>query len=518
MASLIPARARWRFLAKTAAAFGLAALADLLLFDVRAGSVLGLFAFAWAIVATASQPALQRDKRAWGLLALTALMAAALAYDPNWLAWLLFWSSLSMAVLVPRYAAFGDAWQWLRRLLLHGVTGPFVPLMDCLRIQRLKGRGGRLDIARYAAALVLPLVGGAVFLLLFAQANPLISDALNQVELPTLDGDTVFRVLFWVAATVCVWASLRPRRSRLRPAPLQESGYSHLPGIGLASVTLSLVLFNALFAVQNGLDLAVMFAGISLPNGLNYAEYAHQGAYPLIATAMLAGGFVLLTTRPGSPMAQSKWVRGLVIGWTAQNLVLVGFSIIRTLNYISAYSLTEMRIAALLWMGLIGLGLILITLRMLTGRTSVWLINGNAAAAVLLLTGCSFADLGEISARYNIRHARELGGKGVELDLCYINRLGGSGLVPLAELQMRGDLQPGLKQRVDNVRQQILIDLLAEQADWRSWEWRNAIRLQRLPGNLRKASLIDFRDFGCGGASLKAMTAASTATPIDAED
>ena len=60
----------------------------------------------------------------------------------------------------------------------------------------------------------------------------------------------------------------------------------------------SLILFNALFALQTGLDLAYLWGGANLPDGMSHAEYAHRGAYPLIATALLAAGFVLIAMRP----------------------------------------------------------------------------------------------------------------------------------------------------------------------------------------------------------------------------
>ena len=46
----------------------------------------------------------------------------------------------------------------------------------------------------------------------------------------------------------------------------------------------SLILFNALFALQTVLDLTYLWGGASLPDGMSHAEYAHRGAYPLIAT------------------------------------------------------------------------------------------------------------------------------------------------------------------------------------------------------------------------------------------
>ena len=75
----------------------------------------------------------------------------------------------------------------------------------------------------------------------------------------------------------------------------------------------SLILFNALFALQSGLDLVYLWGGASLPDGMSHAEYAHRGAYPLIVTALLAAGFVLIAMRPGGPAEQSRLIRPLVL-------------------------------------------------------------------------------------------------------------------------------------------------------------------------------------------------------------
>ena len=68
---------------------------------------------------------------------------------------------------------------------------------------------------------------------------------------------------------------------------------------------------------------------------------------PLILTALLAGLFVLVVFRPGTQGAQSRTARRLVMLWVAQNVLLVASSILRTIDYIQAYSLTVLRIAAL---------------------------------------------------------------------------------------------------------------------------------------------------------------------------
>jgi hypothetical protein len=274
------------------------------------------------------------------------------------------------------------------------------------------------------------------------------------------------------------WSLLRPRRRRVLPAGKARPA-AEVAGVSIASVTLSLIVFNALFALQNGLDAVILWGGAGLPAGLTLAEYAHRGAYPLIATALLAGLFVLVALDPRRPTAKVPLIRILVVLWVGQNLFLVASSILRTLDYVQAYSLTRLRIAALVWMGLVGLGLVLICWRMLRGRSGAWLINANAAAALVVLVAACGIDLGAVAAAWNVRHARELGGQGPELDVCYLRRLGPSALVSLVEAE-RASTSPELTDRLAWAREWTLIDLRARQADWRAWTPRDALRLERI--------------------------------------
>jgi hypothetical protein len=234
-----------------------------------------------------------------------------------------------------------------------------------------------------------------------------------------------------------------------------------------------------LFAVQNGLDIAFLWSGAPLPDGISLAEYAHRGAYPLIATALLAGLFVLVALRPGSATATNVLIRRLVILWTGQNLLLVASTMVRTIDYIDAYSLTRLRIAALVWMAMVAIGLVLILWRVLRARDARWLINANAAIAAIVLIACSGIDLGAISAGWNVRHAREVGGRGAPLDLCYLGDLGGAALIPLVELELRGGHDPAFADRIAWVRHRTLAETLRDQQDG-NWTWRNHRRIERV--------------------------------------
>lgn len=468
------------FWLKAALALGLVVLADRALFDTPgAGLGTALLQIALVLAVTLTNPAVLRSRLGLMALSVAALFALVQIDRPSVLAVGFGLASVGVAVLSPTAPTGKDAWNWALRLL-SAAWGLIGPISDVLKLNRVLRVRSRIRVSGVLVAAVLPVMGGVVFLALFAAANPVVA---------RLFGDLVFlkpdpaRIVFAVMVAAAAWTALRPRRLRLRTRanPIGEGE----PPVGVGAVTASLVVFNLIFALENGLDIAFLWSGASLPEGMTHAEYAHRGAYPLIATALLAGLFVLVFLRPGWPSAQSKAVMGLVVLWIAQNVFLVGSTMLRTAAYIEAYSLTRMRIAALLWMALVAVGLVLICWRQVRGRSGSWLINANALAAGTVLAVCAIVDLGPIAAAWNIRHAREVGGKGVALDTAYLSDLGGGGLVALARLE-RAVLPPALCAQIHAKRLAVRGRLQAQQADWRSWRWRDARRLEtdaRLSGD-----------------------------------
>lgn len=443
------------------------------------GSGFGIFAAAIAVAALAGRPAILRDRTALVAWIASLAFAAALILDPSLLAWLLFGAALGIAILKPRTGPFDDAWRWFQRLVWQTATSSILPMLDLARLSRLKakmrarGRPVRaVPLRTLASTVALPLVGTAVFLMLFADANPVIRDWLGDQSI----GDfAVLRPFLWGLLLLFAWNALRPRVARTLIPSFDGTGDVRIPGVTVASVTLSLVMFNALFALQNGMDVAWLWGLVPLPNDMNMAEYAHRGAYPLIGTALLAGLFVLVTLRPGSATAAVPLIRWLVTLWIAQNILLVASSALRTMDYVEAYSLTLLRLAALEWMALVALGLVFILWRMLAGKSGPWLINANAGAAMLLLSGAAFVDHGEIVARWNVTHAREVGGKGVHLDLCYMRGLGSSALLPLVELERNPRLSDEFRERVVATRIAVRRDIRFSER-FGVWTLRNRSR------------------------------------------
>lgn len=465
---------RFSFLLKIAATVALVQLFHWLFPDGFEGARVGVLAAAWLALLVAVRRDVRHSRAAWGAVAAAGLFAAILFDDPGVLAWALFWTALSVAALVPRVRGFDDAWRWAARLLVQGLSTPVALLSDLKHLGAVRGRG--MSPTRVAATLALPVIGGILFLALFARANPVIEQALYTVALPG-----PWQVALWAFVAAVAWPAFRPRGIALRLAARLPDPEPRIPGTSLPSVLLALGLFNLLFAVQNTLDVAFLWSGAGLPDGVSAAEYAHRGAYPLIVTACAAGILALAMLRPGSASAGNGAARRLVTLWVAQNLVLVASSALRTIDYIDESMLTAWRIAALLWMGLVALGLVLISWRILAGKSARWLVNTNALAAGVVLSVCSVVDLSATAAAYNVRAQRP-----EAVDLCYLWHVGDGALLPVIELERR-PMNAGTRLRVRQLRQTLFADLDWRQAHWGSWTPRGSRRLSAARAQLGRA-------------------------------
>jgi len=457
---------RFGFLWKGAVLVVLVILFDRLFVGGFDGARIGLFAAAAAIGLLVARRDVRRSGPAKVALGAALLFAAALFDDPGPLAWVLFWGAVSMAALLPRTGRFDDAWHWGWRLGIHALSGVATPGRDLFRLTRRRRAEMRWTARTIAATLALPLIGGGVFVILFANANPLIAQALAAISLPSF-----WQVVLWTLLAICIWPALRPHPATIRLAATIPDPEPRLPGTSLPSVLIALALFNAIFAIQNLLDITFLWSGAALPAGTSQTDYVHQGAYPLIVTTLLAGLLSLAMLRPGGASADHPLARRLVTLWVVQNLVLVASSALRTVDYIEGSMLTTWRIAALAWMAVVAFGLASILWRILRGRSARWLVNINALVALAVLVPCTVVDLGAVVATWNVRSATP-----EQIDLCYLDWMGDSALLPLVELERRR-LTPTTREKVVSVRESVLTGLQARQADAATWTPRGARRL-----------------------------------------
>lgn len=508
---------RWRtsFSVLVGLVVGLVALADFLFYRRVVGWTAGLFLAALlAGLLIRGGRGLRRPAGVILLLA-TGGLVVALVEHPGALPVLLSALGVVTLALVARGAWQGGVWAWLRSWGWFVAAVPTRLLLDNRLAARWLRRHPRSSRAwTWAPQLwLIPAALGAVFIALFAAANPIISrwvaagwDALANAFDHLAALSDAPRLGLWLLTGAGVWALLRAK-ARRKPRPPRPPALNVAPPAGGAAVAVAspgdarvwvgpdesaappahytlpprrvtpgvvvrcLVTFNLLFAVQTGLDALYLWGGAELPDGMTWAEYAQRGAYPLVATALLAAAFVLVTFRAGAPTEKLRAARLLVYAWVAQNVLLVVSAAWRLTLYVDAYSLTRLRLAAGVWMGLVALGLVWIVARLLLKRANVWLLNANVLTAAAVLYACGFLNFDGFIADYNVRHCREAGGTGSAIDLDYLRELGPEALPALRRIELHLT-DPHQRRAAALAAQDADAELREALADWRGWTYR----------------------------------------------
>lgn len=492
-----------------AASLLLITLADWLFYGRRLGISVLLFLVALAAFSLVANGLNARRRDIGMAVMVLAVALVPLVESANMLALAFGAAGIGAFALILAQHWQGSLAQRLRELLGLYLGGPWRAVSAALHEHR--GRrviGAEHTLASRIELWVVPLLLCGVFLMLFASANPLIDRWLSAISIDVLlRGLDGWRMSFWLVAAFFTWPLLyvTARKRRTAKAVVAEGADSAVPEQKQVRVALlsdgtilrSLVLFNLLFALQSAMDIAYLWGGVALPDGMTYAAYAHRGAYPLMGTALLAACFVLVALRPGSSAERSPLIRRLVYLWVAQNVLLVISSILRLDLYVAAYSLTLLRVAAFIWMGLVALGLVLIIARIALNRSNGWLVSGNLIAAGIVLYVCSVTNFADIIARYNISHFAQRPEQAWRLDSYYLADLGPDA-IPAIDTYIALRRTQGMP--FDDGR---LVQLIARRnamvakeglvrSDWRRWTFRRD-RLWRYLQEQRAASTLDLK-------------------------
>jgi len=457
----------------------LAGLADFLFYMEGMGWAVGIYTFLilWALLFF--NPGLAHTKPGKVIIAVNCIFVFALIENPSGLTITLSFLGVTSMALLSHPGWTHNAGLWLRGVFDFWSQNIFRVIGDAKFLKNLfQVEDGQNQSDIQLKNWVLPLGLSLVFVILFAGANPILIRWLDLINWNWIfDLFTLERTLLWSLVILLCWPLLQPR-FRLKQKPMGEEDFKDVRNLvhflfSKESILYSLVLFNLLFSAQTYMDLVYLWGGTALPDGMSYAEYAHRGAYPLIATALLAGAFVLVALRPGSETEKMRLIRYLVYCWIGQNVFLVISSIWRTALYVEEYSLTYLRLAALIWMGLVALGLVLLVLRIVWTRSNIWLVNLNGITLLTVLMMCAFINLGSVIAQFNVAHCKEVNGKGPALDLKYLREIGTASLPALLWFQQHGNrynykISEAIKLET-NLRQTLRHELKG----WRTWTFRN---------------------------------------------
>ena len=416
---------------------------------------------------------------------LNIISLIAVVIEPSPLNLAIEWITLSAFGFVHQGGPLGNLLNIGKAAALSFFRTPMNFLNESRKVKALHTKNGSQVKIFSLSNTLLPVIAIIVFGFLLIIANPLIE--ISVLQLSWLDPSIhlftwmplISLLSFIILFAILSLQALPSNNVGTVPEKLWAAAY-----FKPLTVIFTLVILNLMFAGENVLDLRYLWSGISLPSGLNYAEYVHRGSYTLIVTAILAGAFMIFALQPGSEGEATKPLRGLVYLWTLQNLFLVASSAKRTLDYIDAYGMTLWRLSGLIWMGLVAAGLVLIVLRVILKRSSVWLLNSNLIATYATLLICGLLDFSSVTATWNaaraVQHLSLMAAyQTLDVDMSYLDSLGPAALPALQKLlsitnankNILIDLRPA-SQEISDTHNRIVGNLENTQSNWRTWTLR----------------------------------------------
>jgi len=462
---------------KTLAAISLVLAGDYLFFDQRAGMNVAVFLTLLVVaVSLTSYWSHHGRKILFSSLLFAGFAVFALAENISWLSVGLAIAGISTIAVHLKSPWYFDVTSWARDVLRFVFTAPARVFKDARLFRKLRTRSGASLIPGGIVSWIVPISMTTIFAWFFSLANPLMAAFFSSLFMTVPDTDVIpaGRLFLWFGLGLIIWPffsrhMLKKHGDNVVPAFTDNRSYTLRDRLlSPRSIVRSLIMFNILFGFQTAFDFTYLWAGAELPANMTYASYAHRGAYPLTVTVLLAAAFVLVTMYKGSKSEHNPLIRNLVYLWIGQNVLLTLSSIDRLWLYVSAYSLTYLRVAAFIWMGLVAIGRVLILIRLWRNYSNKWLLNSNMVNLVGTLFVCAFINFGSQISLFNVQQQRPL-------DLRYLQSIGPSALPAIRWLQA--------DRKSKNLEQLLALDQMSNrfEADiqilsnrnWRELTWRD---------------------------------------------
>lgn len=465
------------------------ALADFLFWERRFGLSVGVFFAGMGLLLLASlrQPPRPRLWVLVGLLAACSVQAAVAVSFSTVLAAALITVALAGEVFQAQLAGW---WARFSEIVFGLCSGParwagFGEAV-CESVGDLRSRD--LRVAERAAVALKVLVPSALLVLLFggilAAGNAMLREIIHQAN------DAAFR--FWVSLNLTplrfLWwgmvATIMLGLFHGTRAPEEGRWWTRLvPRFALPDVRLgqwqtglALLAMNGLFCVVNTLDAVFLWLQSELPDGVNRADFVHEGVNNLIAAVVLSALVIAALFQQDDATVNNRWLKRLGHLWGLQNFVLLAGVFRRLQFYAEDYHLTEKRVYVVCFLALVAVGFGFLAWFVQKRRSFNWLLGHCAVAAFVLFFVLQFLDVAGWVARYNVDRWEERG-RG-PIDLKHLADLGPTAwpeLIRVAETTSVANTE-------SNAREWLRNQLRPLPADWREYQWRD-VRGQRLIGD-----------------------------------
>ncbi len=234
------------------------------------------------------------------------------------------------------------------------------------------------------------------------------------------------RMVLWCFAAFLILPLLRPANVSAGwwKSPQQIPRFAEIipTYAALFSSGLILVVLNVLFFIANMADALFLWSGQTLPSGVNYSGYVHDGVDSLIVTAILSAFVLTGIFQQALQVAGRRVLKVLAIVWIAQNLFLLLSVALRLKLYIEAYDMTVTRLSVMIFLALVAGGYALLTVKIMREKSLSWLLGGCVLAIFATFYVTQFLDLAGWSANYNVARWEEDTTR--RLDYWYLGRSG----------------------------------------------------------------------------------------------
>ncbi len=228
------------------------------------------------------------------------------------------------------------------------------------------------------------------------------------------------------------------------------------------------LLLNLLLLSVNILDIRFLLDR-TLPKGVTYSAFVHQGTGMLITSIICAVLIILFYFRGALNFSEkNKTIKLLAYFWIAQNVFMILSTAFRNNIYVNEYGLTYKRIGVYVYLLLSLIGLVTTAIKIRSHKTNMYLFRINGWLFYSVLQFSMFINWDRIITDYNIHNAKQLQVDYL-LELSYSNL---SQLFMIEEQEFKRDKSVTYPytefERRRNAKKNYFLEN-KENLDWRSW-------------------------------------------------
>lgn len=300
---------------------------------------------------------------------------------------------------------------------------------------------------RKAWLIVIPIIITLIFFFMYKESNPLFNDFTQKIQLDfiswtwiafTLGGFVILYGFFYHQSIKSLSDIDEYTSNSIRPnVDSSFTLFGKLLSLNdeIFSGIILFALLNGLLLVVNILDANYLFFDGTLPKGLTYSEFVHQGTGLLIFSILIAIAIILFYFRGALNFHEkSKVIRILAYLWIVQNVFMLFSTTLRNDLYISEYGLTYKRIGVYVYLFLCVLGLVTTFVKLVKIKSNMFLfrINGWLFYGVLVLA--TFVNWDVLITEFNSTYSKKF-------EKGYLYGLSDTNLPQLFELEQNTTLK-----------------------------------------------------------------------------